>query len=74
MAPATPASTEPVEASEAPAEFTPVVASFLNGEKIETPEDVYARAWNAWASAWNRTLTNVEASTMRAPTFAEMNN
>jgi len=74
MAPATPASTEPVEASEAPAEFTPVVASFLNGEKIETPEDVYARAWNAWASAWNRTLTNVEASTMRAPTFTEMNN
>ena len=76
MKPVTPA---PAVASEAPApevSNTPVVANYLNGKVVETPEDLYARGWNAWASAWNRTLSGVEMadSRFRAPRFDEMNN
>lgn len=52
MAPAVPAS-EPVAASEA---AEPVVANYLNGELIETPQTLYARAYNAWAKAYNQVM------------------
>jgi hypothetical protein len=77
MKPVTPA---PAVASEAPetevAEGTPVVANYLNGKMVETPEHLYERAWNAWASAWNRTLSGVEMSDsrFRAPRFDEKKN
>ena len=77
MKPVTPA---PAVASEAPetevAESTPVVANYLNGKMVETPEHLYERAWNAWASAWNRTLSGVEMSDsrFRAPRFDEKKN
>lgn len=45
----------------------PVVANYLNGSLVKTPEDVYERAWNAWASAWNNSRTGTD----RAPTYAE---
>tara|TARA_R100001510_G_scaffold33085_1_gene29572 strand:+ start:5634 stop:8114 length:2481 start_codon:yes stop_codon:yes gene_type:complete len=77
MKPVTPA---PAVASEAPAaeaaEGTPVIANYLNGKMVETPEHLYEKAWNAWASAWNRTLSGVEMSDsrFRAPRFDEKNN
>tara|TARA_R100000231_G_scaffold45307_2_gene39095 strand:- start:6648 stop:9140 length:2493 start_codon:yes stop_codon:yes gene_type:complete len=52
MAPAVPAS-EPVAASEA---AEPVVANYLNGELVKTPETLYARAYNAWAKAYNQVM------------------
>jgi len=73
MKPVAPA---PAVASEAPVEASQaVVANYLNGKVVKTPEDLYARAWNAWASAWNRTLSGVEANDgrFRAPRFDEMN-
>jgi len=62
------ASEEPVIASEVP---TQVVANYLNGKMVETDESTYAKAWNAWASAWNKTLAVAERNTMRAPNFEE---
>jgi hypothetical protein len=44
-----------------------VVANYLNGVMTETPEAVYERAWNAWASAWNNSRTGTDS----APTYAE---
>ena len=52
MAPAVPAS-EPAVASES---AEPVVANYLNGELIETPQTLYARAYNAWAKAYNQVM------------------
>ena len=68
---------EPAVASEVP---TPspvsekVVANYLNGKMVETPESLYAQAWNAWASAWNKTLSGSERGDERigAPNFTEM--
>jgi hypothetical protein len=76
MKPVTPAPAVASEAPEAEVSTTPVVANYLNGRMVETPEDLYARGWNAWASAWNRTLSGVEMadSRFRAPRFDEMNN
>ena len=58
MEAATPASDEEVaqsvEASEAPSS---VVANYLNGNMVESDEDLYARTYNAWAKAWNSTLS-----------------
>lgn len=55
---ATPASDEnvaqAVEAVEAPKS---VIANYLNGTKVETDEGLYARTYNAWAKAWNSTLS-----------------
>ena len=67
---ATPASTEPTEAvaSETP---SAVVANYFNGVKVETDASLYERAYNAWASAWNRTLSPVEKD-LRASNFAEI--
>lgn len=74
MAPVAPA---PAVASEAPAPTeapAAVVANYLNGKIVETPENLYARAWNAWASAWNRTLSGVEMKDGRfaAPRYDEI--
>lgn len=76
MKPVTPAPAVASEVPEAEVSNTPVVANYLNGKMVETPEDLYARGWNAWASAWNRTLSGVEMSDsrFRAPRFDEMNN
>jgi len=52
MKPATPASTEAIVASEEPKET--MVANYLNGEIEETSESLYERAYNAWASAYNK--------------------
>ena len=71
MKPATPAV---ASESPAPVESTAVVANYLNGKIIETPESVYERAFNAWASAWNKTLSGVESSNDRfkAPKYEEI--
>lgn len=53
MEEATPAASEPAVASEQPKS---VVANYLNGELLETDEDIYSRAYNAWASAYNKTI------------------
>ena len=58
----------PVVASE---EERPVVANYLNGKLVESDEDIYARAYNAWASAWNGTLAGDEGN-MRAKTYEEI--
>ena len=69
---------EPAVASETsasiPTASTKVVANYLNGKIVETEEDVYERAFNAWASAWNRTLSGVEASEGRfkAPLYNDI--
>ena len=52
MTPAVPASSEPVEASES----DPVVANYLNGKLIESPEALYARCYNSWAKAYNTVM------------------
>ena len=59
----------PVAASEAP---KAVVANYLNGKMVESDEDIYARCWNAWASAWNGTLSVDEKAKMAAPTYETM--
>tara|TARA_R100000988_G_scaffold18215_3_gene8795 strand:- start:16565 stop:18469 length:1905 start_codon:yes stop_codon:yes gene_type:complete len=48
-----------------------VVANYLNGEMVESDEDIYSRAWNAWAKAWNQTLAHDE-KTMRAPRYEDI--
>jgi hypothetical protein len=63
------ASEQPAVASEKP---VAVVANYLNGSLLETNEDSYAHAWNAWASAWNRTLSVAEKDRMSAPSYKEM--
>jgi len=69
---------EPAVASEAPVVEAPakeaVVANYLNGKIVETPQSLYKQAWNAWASTWNKTLSGVEKSDerIRAPTFDEL--
>ena len=71
MIPATPAAQEAVvEASETP-EAKEVVANFLNGERIESDKEIYGKAWNAWASAWNGNLSSVDVE-LKAPMFDEI--
>ncbi len=71
MIPATPAAQESVvEASETP-EKKEVVANFLNGERIESDKEIYGKAWNAWASAWNGNLSSVDVE-LRAPMFDDI--
>jgi len=41
-----------VEASES----GPVVANYLNGKLIESPEALYARCYNSWAKAYNTVM------------------
>jgi len=68
---------EPAVASEAPAAepvSEAVVANYLNGKMVETPQSLYSQAWNAWAGAWNKTLSGVESNDdrIRAPRFDEL--
>tara|TARA_R100001463_G_scaffold80099_4_gene134532 strand:- start:1219 stop:3591 length:2373 start_codon:yes stop_codon:yes gene_type:complete len=51
-----------------------VVANYLNGKMIETPETLYSQAWNAWAGAWNKTLSGSENNDerIRAPKYNEI--
>ena len=61
-----------VEATEkTPVESEEVVANYLNRKLVKTPVSLYAKAWNAWASAWNQTLSAAERETAGAPTFEE---
>ena len=66
MLPATPAATEMVEASVEP---TAVIANYLNGEMVETDEDLYSRAYNAWVAAYNQT---VDRDSVKAQKFEEI--
>lgn len=59
----------PVVASEKP---KAVVANYLNGRIVESDEEIYARAWNAWAKAWNGTLAVDEKARMAAPTYEQV--
>jgi hypothetical protein len=68
---ATPATSEPTEVPVEASENHAVVANYFNGVKVETKEDLYERAYNAWASAWNRTLSPVEKD-LRAGLFADV--
>jgi len=72
MIPATPAAQEAVvEATEAPEKE--VVANFLNGTRIESDKEIYGKAWNAWASAWNGNLSTVDRSNgLAAPMFDDI--
>lgn len=47
-----------------------VVANYLNGKLVKTDESLYARCWNAWASAWNKGRIEGDA----APMFEELSN
>jgi hypothetical protein len=68
----TPVVETPVISSEAEiTHHTPVVANYLNGDLVESDEGLYERAYNAWAKAWNGTLSNDESS-MRAKSFSEI--
>lgn len=61
-----------VEASASvPAEKEAVVANYLNRKMVKTPVSLYAKAWNAWAKAWNQTLSASEMEAQGAPTFEE---
>ncbi len=61
---------EAVESTPEPTEG-PVVANYLNRRLLQTPEAIYAKAWDAWAGAWNRTLAASEKARMGAPSFKE---
>ena len=50
--------TPTVEASET--KSVPVVANYLNN-RVVTPETTYEKAYNAWASAWNKTVAPSES-------------
>ncbi len=63
---------EPVVASETPTKSTSVVANYLNGKMVESDEELYSRCWNAWANAWNGTLSIDERSAMKAPKYNEI--
>ena len=63
----------PVESVEKPvaepavaSEERPMVSNFLNGKRISNDEAIYSKAYNAWASAWNKTLAADERSRMTA--------
>tara|TARA_R100001163_G_scaffold51462_1_gene38851 strand:+ start:2527 stop:4782 length:2256 start_codon:yes stop_codon:yes gene_type:complete len=69
MAPATPAVSEPVEASEESSE--PVVANYLNGKIVESSESLYARCYNSWANAYNTVMAG--ADMQKAKLYEELN-
>ena len=60
---------KPVEASAVASEEIPTVANYLNGRMVSNDERVYAKAWNAWASAWNQTLATDEKARMSAISY-----
>tara|TARA_B100001175_G_scaffold317659_1_gene335530 strand:+ start:245 stop:2053 length:1809 start_codon:yes stop_codon:yes gene_type:complete len=59
---------ETVEASE----DAVMVENYLNGRVVKNDEKIYAKAWNAWASAWNQTLATDERRKMSAPRYADL--
>tara|TARA_A100001201_G_scaffold115274_1_gene98917 strand:+ start:837 stop:2627 length:1791 start_codon:yes stop_codon:yes gene_type:complete len=63
---------KPVEASMPGEEEKPVVSNYLNGRLVTNDEKIYSKAWNAWASAWNKTLAADERSRMTAPSYESM--
>ena len=72
----TPVEMTPVESVEKPVKATveasadvPMVANYLNGRMVSNDERVYAKAWNAWASAWNQTLATDEKARMSAISY-----
>ena len=69
---------QPVEAKiedlgnpETPEQDEAIVANWLNKSKMETPETVYAKAYNTWVSAWNGTLSGGE-DRFRASTYEQL--
>jgi len=60
---------KPVEASAVASESVPTVTNYLNGRMVSNDERVYAKAWNAWASAWNQTLATDEKARMAAISY-----
>ena len=48
-----------------------VVANYLNGTLVESDENLYSRCWNAWAKAWNGTLSRDE-SNIKAPMYNDI--
>ena len=63
---------KPVEASLPGEEEKPMVSNYLNGKLVSNDERIYSKAWNAWASAWNKTLAADERSRMSAPSYDAM--
>ena len=63
---------KPVEASIPGEEEAPMVSNYLNGRLVSNDERIYAKAWNAWASAWNKTLAADERNRMTAPSYEGM--
>lgn len=63
---------KPVEASFPGEEEKPMVANYLNGRLVSNDERIYSKAWNAWASAWNKTLAADERNRMTAPSYESM--
>jgi len=43
---------------------TVVVANYLNGRLVENDETLYAKAWNAWASAFNSGIQDGQSAPM----------
>jgi hypothetical protein len=64
MAPVEPVTSEPVEASEPVAE-EPVVANYLNGTLVESPQSLYARCYNSWVNAYNGFIASDEKPALR---------
>jgi len=63
---------KPVEASMPGEEERPMVSNYLNGKLVSNDERIYSKAWNAWASAWNKTLAADERNRMSAPSYDAM--
>ena len=63
---------KPVEASIPGEEEAPMVSNYLNGRLVSNDERIYSKAWNAWASAWNKTLAADERTRMTAPSYESM--
>jgi len=63
---------KPVSASIPGEEEAPMVSNYLNGKLVSNNEKIYSKAWNAWASAWNKTLAADERSRMSAPSYDAM--
>ena len=75
----TPVEMTPVESVEKPVaasipgeEEKPTGSNYLNGRLVANDERIYSKAWNAWASAWNKTLAADERSRMSAPSYENM--
>lgn len=70
LAEATPAADEVVEPMVEAASTREVVANYHNGIVVETDADIYARAYNALARAYNSNLSN--GNEVRALTFEQL--